>query len=534
MILNSLVLVFILVFFFSFLFVIINQPLLIAYILSGVFVSHLLPLNEIGYRTLESFSEIGLALLLFLVGIELNLRLLKEISKKAVLIGVLQEVLTIILGFFFLILLGFQIKESIILAAALSFSSTAIVLKIFSDKKELETYHGRLIIGFMIVQDLIALISFIFFPLIFKESLNLNELRSLLVSVLILLPILYLIHQFIKKLEKLISSSLEFLFIFALFYFFSFLYLTKLLNFSLETGALISGLLLANYSFSKEIISRLKPLRDFFLIIFFVFLGSKFSFQFLDADFILKSILISIFVIVFNPLIVMFIMRLFNFPKRINFIVSLSSGQASEFSFVLFNLSEKINIFNRELVSMGSFVGFITIFVSTYLLYYYEKIYNLVKNYLRFLDVNVEEKKLSKEKIEIVLFGCDRVGGIIKNFLKEKNKNFVVVDYNYEIVKNLEKENLNVIYGDAEEIDVLENINFQEAKIVISTIPNKNLNIFLLDYIKKIKKEIIFICVASREEEKKELEKLGADLVVIPYTLGGEYLAKKIENIINF
>ncbi|MER3581476.1 MAG: hypothetical protein C4347_01335, partial [Patescibacteria group bacterium] len=250
MILNSLVLVFILVFFFSFLFVIINQPLLIAYILSGVFVSHLLPLNEIGYRTLESFSEIGLALLLFLVGIELNLRLLKEISKKAVLIGVLQEVLTIILGFFFLILLGFQIKESIILAAALSFSSTAIVLKIFSDKKELETYHGRLIIGFMIVQDLIALISFIFFPLIFKESFNLNELRSLLVSVLILLPILYLIHQFIKKLEKLISSSLEFLFIFALFYFFSFLYLTKLLNFSLETGALISGLLLANYSFS--------------------------------------------------------------------------------------------------------------------------------------------------------------------------------------------------------------------------------------------------------------------------------------------
>ncbi|GBD34412.1 Inner membrane protein YbaL [bacterium HR35] len=523
MTIEKLGLIFIFLFLFSSIFYFLQQPLLISYLLSGMLASHLFPLNSLEINFLESFSNLGLVFLLFLVGLQLNWMLLKEISRLALFIGVLQEVLTIILGIIFILFLGFDLKTSILFSIAFSFSSTAIVLKILSDKREIETFHGRLIIGFMLVQDIISLIAFAIIDILKEQSLASSLKTITFFPIFIFLAIFN--NLILKKLENEIAKNLEYLFIFSLSYALGMIALGDYLNIGKEISALIAGLSLANLKISQEIISRLKSLRDFFLILFFIKIGLNFSFSDLNLNFLFKVICLSIFVIIFNPLIVMVIMRIFRFPLRVNFIVSLSSGQVSEFSFVFLDLLKDFNYLKKDLISLSSLVGFLTIFISTYLLTYYEKVYEKIKKYLKIFEVKERIIEIKNKNYEILLLGCDRIGSIIlKNFEYLKDK-ILIIDFNPEIIKNLKEQGFGAIYGDASEVDLLEELDVKKIKWIISTIPDFQTNLFLIKYFKDKNKNLKIYSVASREEERNELEKSGADFVFIPYTLGGEYLA---------
>lgn len=529
--LESLSISFLITFFISSLLYLIKQPLLIGYLISGFLVSHLFFLNQENLQYFSFFANLGLTFLLFLVGLELNWQNLKVIGKTSILVGLLQEISTIILGLLIAMFLGFDFTSALILSLALSFSSTAVVLKIFSDKREIETLHGRLIIGFMVVQDLLAILIFIFLEL-FASSFYFNSqeiFKELILGFLFLL-LFFLINRVIKKLESFFSTSLEYLFLLGIAYIFGVIYLSEKINLGSEIGALLAGISLSNLSLVKEMISRFRPLRDFFLIVFFIYLGFNFSFKFLDLDFLLKTLIFSVFVIIFNPLITMLIMKIFKFTKKTSFIVGLSSGQISEFSFVLANNANKLNLFSQEFLSLTSFVGIITIFISTYLLYYYEFIYQKIEKFLKFWEEKDEDRKILSEKNEIIIVGCDRIGGILLNKLLEMKKNFLVIDFNPEIVKKLKGKGINVIYGDASEIDLWEEMNFSEIKLVISTVPDFKTNLLLVRYLKNKNSEIKFISVANRNEEREILIKNGADLVVNPYILGGEYLGEKIKS----
>lgn len=523
MTLEKLGIIFIFLLLFSSIFYFLNQPLLISYLLSGALISHLLPLNSLEINFLESFSDLGLIFLLFLVGLQLNWNLLKEISHLAIFIGILQEVLTIIIGIIFILILGFDLKTSILLSIAFSFSSTAIVLKILSDKKEIETFHGRLIIGFMLVQDIISLISFVIIG--FLKEQNLVSFLKTLVSFPFFILLVILSNLILKKLEDRIAKNLEYLFIFSLSYSLGMITIGDYLNIGKEISSLIAGLSLANLKISQEIISRLKSLRDFFIILFFMKIGLNFALSDLNLNFLLKVIYLSIFVIIFNPLIVMVIMRIFRFPLRVNFVVSLSSGQVSEFSFIFIDLVKDFNYFKKDLISLSSLVGFLTIFVSTYLLTYYEKIYEKIKKYLKIFEVKAEIVEIKNKNYEMLLLGCDRIGSIVLKKFEDLKDKILIIDFNPEIVKKLKESGFSIIYGDASEIDLLENLDVKKLKWIISTIPNFQTNLFLIKYFKDKNKNIKLYSVASREEEKIELEKVGADFVFIPYTLGGEFLA---------
>ena len=504
-------------FLISFLFYLLKQPTISAYLLSGFLITQFLNLQN--FQVFDIFAELGLVTLLFLVGLNLKLDFFKEIGKKALILGISQELITILLTFLFLILLNFDKQTALILAIAFSFSSTILVVKIFSEKKVIDTFYGKLTIGFMIVQDILAIILLALLPL----KISFNWLKFISGFLLIFILFIFL-PKLIKKFEKRIESSVEILFLFSLAFLFLIINLLGYFNFSSEIGALIAGLLLSNTNFAREISSRFSSLRDFFIIAFFIYLGSFLNL--VHFNFSLPIILISLFILIINPLIVMIILKFLKVPPRVNFIVSLTAGQISEFSFIFVNAAYKNNLVSQETLSLVSLIGLVTIFISSYLIYFSDWLYKKIR-YKFYLHKEKIQSVLND--YEVVLFGCDRTGRFIKNVLKEKNINFLVIDYNPEIVDSLKKENINAIYGDGGDIDLLEEILHPNLKAVISTLPSKNLNLLIAKVARQKNPAVKLISVFYNEKDIAELKKAGFDYIFWPHHLGGNFLASLIK-----
>jgi Kef-type K+ transport system membrane component KefB len=506
---------------------ILKQPIIISYIFTGIILSQIFLTSPQTKPLIELFSDLGVAFLLFIVGLELKLKTLREIGVPSLIIGFLQEFLTILAGFFILkYFLGFSTLVSLYLGIALSFSSTIIVLKLITDKGDLEKLYGKLSVGFLLVQDLIAILILFLLPF-FVKGLSLLEGENFLniilgISAIFLIPLLS--QKFLPKIESFLEKSTEFLFLFSLSFGLGIASLFKYLGFGLETGALIAGVSLSSLSSNYEIASRLRPLRDFFLILFFILIGSKIILTNFQNFF--PVIILSLFVLIGNPLIMLLMLNPLGYSSKTSFLLGLTSAQISEFSFILINQGVKLGHLSQDILSLTGIVGLITIFFSTYLFVYADKIYNLFSPVLKIF----ERKKLKEEKEEIktydyFLFGCDRVGySFLKFFEKDK---LLIIDYNPETIKKLKNEGFNVLYGDAEEIEFLETLNFSNAKIVVSTIPDFETNLIILKEVKEYGP--VFIAVSHKIEDALELYKNGADFVILPHFLGGEYAVHLIK-----
>ena len=275
-----------------------KQPLIPAYILTGLIIGPILGLVE-DSNVILTLSEIGIAFLLFVVGLELNLKKLKDVASIAIFGGLMQFILLFISGFLIAIILGFVKTESVYIALIVAFSSTMVVVKILSDKRELDTLHGRIIIGFLLMQDLIAIIA-----LSILTTLNNFSMAILVIALLkgiILLSVAVIASKFIlPSLFRFAAKSQELLFLMALttcfsfcifanyigqimMYFFSLPFFENVIlgnvlellkpGFSIAIGAFIAGVSIANLPYNVEIIGKVKPLKDFFATIFFVSLG---------------------------------------------------------------------------------------------------------------------------------------------------------------------------------------------------------------------------------------------------------------------
>jgi len=502
---------------------ILKQPLIISYIFTGIILSQFFLNSGENKPLIELFSDLGIAFLLFIVGLELKLKTLREIGLLSLIIGFLQEIFTILAGFIILkYFLGFSTLVSLYLGIAFSFSSTVIVLKLITDKGDLEKLYGKLAVGFLLVQDLIAILILFLLPFFVKSSALLEgeNFFNIILGLLAVFAIPFLSQRLLPKIENFLEKSTEFLFLFSLSFGLAVASLFKYLGFGLEAGALIAGVSLSSFSSNYEIASRLRPLRDFFLILFFILIGSKITLTNLQNFFTI--VILSLFILIGNPLLMLFILNPLGYSSKTSFLLGLTSAQISEFSFILINQGVKLGHLNQDILSLTGIIGMITIFFSTYFFIYADKIYNLLSPILKAL----ERKKIKKEKEEIqayeyFLFGCDRIGYSFSRFF-EKDK-LLIIDYNPEIIKKLKNEGFNVVYGDAEEIEFLGGLNFSKAKIIVSTIPDLETNLIILKEIKKQNVNSIFIAVSNRIEDALELYKNNVDFVILPHFLGGEY-----------
>jgi len=523
---TELTIIFSFAFLSALIFRILKQPLIISYIFSGIILSRLLINFKETDSLIQLFSELGIAFLLFIVGLELKLKTLREIGLASIIIGLLQEFLTVLAGFVILrYILDFSLVTSLYLSIALSFSSTIIVLKLITDKGDLEKLYGKLVVGFLLVQDLIAILilfSVPFFRSDFNTLSSYNFLKiPLAILAIFIVPLIS--NKLLPKVEKFLEKSHEFLFLFSLFFALSISSLFKILGFGIEAGALVAGVSLSSLSSTYEIASRLRPLRDFFLIVFFILIGSNITLSEI-SQILYPSILLSLFVLVGNPLIMILMLNPLGYSTKTSFLLGLTSAQVSEFSFILINQGIKMGHLDNQIVSLMGLIGLTSIFCSTYLFYYAEKIYKLFYPLLK----KLEKKKIISDELylktyDYFLFGCDRLGYSFLKFFENQKEKLLIIDYNPEVLENLKKNDFNVLYGDAEDVEFLSNINFTSAKIIISTVPDLETNLILAKEINKQNSNAVFIPVASNIEDALYLYSQNADFVILPHFLGGEY-----------
>lgn len=516
----------------SFIIRLLKQPLIIGYILSGILVGPIF-LNLIkGTETIHLFSELGIAFLLFIVGLHLSPKVIKEVGKISLITGIGQILFTIVLGYFVCTLIGFSKITSIYIATALTFSSTIIIMKLLSDKDALEKLYGKISIGFLLVQDLIAVLILIIVSSTASTttgSVGGAFLITILKGIGIILIFGLISHYLLPKMERFLAKSQEFLFLFSIAWGFGLSILFLQIGFSIEVGALIAGILLSLAPYSYEISSKLKPLRDFFLIFFFVTLGSQMIFGNI-SQIIIPVLILSLVIVIGNPFIVIYLMGRMKYSKKTSFMAGLTVAQIGEFSLIFLALGVKVGHIPPEVLSFVTLICLLTIFGCTYMIRYSEKIYEKLSKILSIFEKKqIRDKEIEKKQYDYILLGYNRIGfSIIKSFSKI-TKNFLIIDYNPDIVKKLKKKGLDVMYGDVDDSELLEDLEIFKSKVIVSTIPEKDTNELILDIIKRNKSKTVTILTGRQIHDAFELYNQGANYVILPHFLGGEYVSKLIE-----
>lgn len=512
-----------------------KQPLILAYILAGAIIGPAGLGLVIDKTVIMTLSELGIAFLLFTVGLEMDIRKLKAVGLVSSISGILQIIMSLILGYILAIAFGFSQLGSIYIALALAFSSTMIVVKLLSDKKELDTLHGRMLIAILLVQDVIAIFALSFLATFKTISFSFFGISLLKVSLLFLVAILS--SKFIlPRLFKSIAKSEELLFLSAVSWCLLFALISYYTGFSIAIGAFLAGLTLALSPYNLEIIGKVKPLRSFFATIFFVALGMQLIFVNISHYF-LPIIIFTLLVLIGNPLMVMIPVSLFGYKKRTSFLTGIGIAQTSEFSLIIVSLGLILGHISQEIVSIVVIITAITITISSYFIIYDDKIYKKSAGFLTFLDIfpaHREKLEYAVKKIKkpIIIFGGHRTGRILVDTFKKLKKEILVVDFNPEIIKILISQKIPCVYGDIVNLEVLEKINLENAKMVISTIPNKEDNLFLIEHVKAVNpKAKIFVTTVHMHEAFEFYEK-GADYVILPHVLTGEKIASILNDLV--
>lgn len=511
-----------------------KQPLIIGYILTGILVGpYFLNIVEVGAEEpIAAFSKFGIAFLLFIVGLSLDPSKIKKVGPVSLFTGLGQIVFTSGVGFLLARLLGFGLTPALYIAGALTFSSTIIIVKLLSDKREMDTLHGRIMVGFLVVQDIVAALLLMVIPLMAGgQTLQLNKI--FLASGLLAISIPF--GAFVLfPLSKRMARAQELLFLFSVGWVLLMALIVRFFGIPIEVGALIAGVTLAVFPFSEEIKARMRPLRDFFLLFFFVWIGTQLIFTNV-INFWPAILILSLFVLVGNPLIIMLIMKALHYSKRTGFLSGLTGAQISEFSLILVAMGVSLGHLESDVLSLLTAVGLITIFGSTYLMIHSHRIYGGLSPFLGFFERKtdkVDADQLEEDKkYDVILFGCDRIGHNLLGVLRNVADNLLVIDYNPEVVESLTQKGFNVQYGDAKDPELLDSLNLEEARMIITTTPDFEANSLVIGETRERNEDAVVLAASYHLDDTVKLYEAGASYVFLPHLLGAEHASNLIQNV---
>lgn len=507
-----------------------RQPLIMGYIITGIVVGPSF-LNLIhGHDAFETFSEIGIALLLFIIGLELSVAAIKRLGKP-VFLTALSLLLTIgTVGYLVGVAMGFTVTEAVITGLALFFSSTIIIAKVLSDKKELTRLNGQIAIGVILLDDIIATFALLYVTAQSGDPLGPVEVGLLtLKGVAVIAVLTFLGMKVLPRAAKYVAKSQELLFICALGWGFGVASLVNMIGFSVEIGALFAGVTLAHLPYVHQIGAKLKPLRDFFIIIFFITLGQSLLLADLEAA-IVPALLLSVITILLKPLAVMTSLGLLGYTKRTSFKTAVNLSQISEFSIILVVLAASTGVVGGQLGAIITLVAIITITLSTYLMKYDDWIYRKFEHRLHFFErSNTRESEHRAKTYPLVLFGYLNGGAQFVKTFRHMNEDFVVVDYDPEVIEELDRKHIHFLYGDATDHELLADINMDKIKLVVNTIADHDVNKTIVRYIRHRNKTAVIVCYSNTHHEASELYRYGATYVVLPSYLGSEQLSSSLK-----
>jgi len=514
-----------------------KQPLIIAYITAGIVVS-LLGLARFSEEvTLHVFSQIGIALLLFLVGLELKISELRQVGKAAILTGV-GEILTIlVLGFALVSLTGIATQGAFFVALALTFSSTIIIVKLLLERQEINSLHGRILVGVLLVEDFAAIIALM---LLSGYANGLGPSFSNILMIFVkgagLFALAYILNRTVlPELFKRLASSQELLFISALTWCFIFASASVLMGFSIEMGAFVAGVALASSPYQVAIAAKIHPLRDFFVVIFFLVLGLSLDLRNIESIWPM-ALVFSSFVLIVKPIVIITILGVLGFRKRTAFLAGITIPQISEFSLILLAAARQLAIVDEQVVSMMTLTAIITIAVSSYLVYNSSTLYEILSPILKYFERSHSlvgsahpHRDLSRHT---VLFGCEQMGRDVINLMGKRinRPDFVIVDFNPKVVEQLTADGYTALYGDMTDPELLSELQLGEAKVIISTVPyiDSNLRLIHVARVKGFKGPLVVTTYWA--DDGIRLYEAGADYVVIPEFTAGKHVARVLDD----
>ncbi|MBW6431928.1 cation:proton antiporter, partial [Patescibacteria group bacterium] len=339
-------------------------------------------------------------------------------------------------------------------------------------------------------------------------------------------------YFFLPKIMSLAARSQEYLLLSSIGWCLIVAVIFQQLDFSMEVGALLAGIMLANSPYKFEIASKLRPLRDFFIFMFFIYLGSHMVFSDI-SQFIIPIIAFSFFILIGNPIIVMILMGLLGYTKKNSFLAGLTVAQISEFSIIYIAMGISVGHIGEEILPLVTIVGLITIAGSTYMMMHASKIYRLLSRYLQIFEKKgnkIDELKFHEgNDFDVILFGYNRMGKSIEKSLKKMKKRYLIIDYNPEVIKALSETGVESRYGDASDSELLDELDLCKSQMVISTVKDYDTNALMIKKVRERNRDIIVLTVSNQEDEALELYKRGSTYVILPHHLGGHHAAMMIE-----
>jgi Kef-type K+ transport system membrane component KefB/Trk K+ transport system NAD-binding subunit len=525
--------------------ILLRQPLIVAFIAVGLLVGPAGVGVVTEHEEIELLASIGIAVLLFVVGLKLDVNMIRTIGPVAVVVGTGQIVLTAAGGFALAQALGLGLMTSGYVAMAFTFSSTIIIVKLLSDQGEIDALHGRVSVGVLIVQDIAVILLMIALT---ASGAGVGAESGLTGAALVagvalkgvglLAGVVAMTRYVLPWLTTQAARSGELLVLFAVAWAVTLAALGDWLGFSKEVGAFLAGVSLASTPYRDAIAGRLVTLRDFLLLFFFIDLGARLDLSLLGAT-IGPAVVFSGFVLLAKPLVVMAIMAVMGYRKRTSFLTGLTVGQISEFSLILTALGVSLGHVDAQAMGLVTFVGLITIGMSTYAIIYSSAIFERLAPALGVFErrhavrESGEDAHAAAAPPDIILFGLGRYGGSIASHLLLRNRRVLGVDFDPQALARWREAGVPVVYGDAEDPELFDHLPLGGARWVVSTAPSIDVSRVLMRHLRQAGYEgrIAVACRAASEEDAARAE--GATTILRPFSDAAEQAADILTSAMN-
>ena len=518
--------------------VMLRQPLIVSFIAVGIVAGPSVLDIAQSEQHIDLLAELGIALLLFLVGLKLDFNLVRTLGAVSLTTGLGQVAFTTIFGFLIAIALGLDSVTALYVAVALTFSSTIIIVKLLSDKREIDSLHGRIALGFLIVQDLVVVLAMIVLSGLGVGAASGGGLGEVFVvfgyGALMLAFVAVFIRYIANPLVEQLSHAPELLVSFAIGWAALLAALGHYLGFGKELGGLLAGVSLASTAYREAIAARLASLRDFLLLFFFIALGASLDLSVLGAS-VGAAIVFSAFVLIGNPLIVLAIMGAMGYRKRTGFLAGLTVAQISEFSLIFMAMGVSLGHVGDEALGLVTLVGLITIAASTYMITYSHRLYALAEPLLGVFERTRAAKLEDSEgppgpRYDAVVFGLGRYGTAIADELHAAGLKVLGIDFDPDAVKYARKQGYDAMFGDASDPEFVAHLPWSGVNWAIAAVPEHDLGVThedprlsLLTTLRQQNYAGQVAVAAHSDTAAQKIAKAGADVVLRPYIDAATY-----------
>lgn len=514
-----------------------KQPLIAAYVITGVVLGARVGKIILDHSTIDALAQVGVVFLLFSVGMELDWRKFARLKAIPALVAVLQVGCTAALGFSLARLLGFAVTDAVYTAAALSFASTILVVAALDRTRELDTLHGRLLLAVLSLQDIIAIGVLIALSGM-AHGVSAHALSALVWQVVLngafLLALTWLAAVVVlPALFRTLHDSPELSLLVALGWAFLLTGISAYLGLSIEIGALLGGVSLATLPQTLHLRLKIRPIRDFFMLIFFASLGLQFSSTSGQLQWLTIGVL-SLFVIIAHPLVLYVISRLFGYRPRTGFLAAIPTAQMSEFSLILGALGVSLGQLNQSVATSLIGVSIVTFLVSSYLLSWNHELFRLFKPLLgrggkRHIDTQPD--MFAELKEHTIVVGSRHVGRALIHAAQRNRTDIAVIDLDPSTVEALIEAKVPAIIGDATEEEILEMVDINRATQLVSTVSELDVNTELVRLAHSLNRDLRIIVLARSTDDAIALYKAGADYVMIAHHISGDVLVRFLKEV---